>query len=64
MKCQLFHNPIDLWDYLERAIRKYKISSKTDLKDALINEWNNITDKVTSNLVNSILRRLASAIIK
>ena len=43
--------------------RKRRISSKTDLKHALINEWNNTTDKIASNLVNSIPRRLA-AIIK
>ena len=53
-------NPIEhLWDYLERAIRIHTISSKTDLKNVLINEWNNITNKITSNLVNSIPRRLA-----
>lgn len=56
-------NPIEhLWDYLDRQIRKHEISSKEDLKNALIEEWNKIPPHVTSNLVNSMPKRIAAII--
>lgn len=42
----------DLLD-LECAIRKHKISFTTDLKNDIINEWNNITNKNTSYTISS-----------
>jgi transposase len=56
-------NPIEhLWDQLERKILSHHISSKEDLKIALLEEWNNIPTSVTFNLVNSVLRRLEAVI--
>jgi hypothetical protein len=56
-------NPIEhLWDHLERKIRNHHISSKEDLKIALLEEWNNIPTSVTFNLVNSMPRRLEAVI--
>ncbi|CAK9827588.1 Transposable element Tcb1 transposase [Anthophora retusa] len=57
-------NPIEhLWDYLEKKLHNHNISSKESLKIALLEEWNKINPAVTSNLVNSMPRRL-EAIIK
>jgi transposase len=56
-------NPIEhLRDHVERKIRNHHISSKEDLKIALLEEWNNIQTRVTFNLVNSIPRTLEAVI--
>jgi len=44
----------NLWSILETNIRKHKISNKSDLKAALIEEWEEITPEVTKKLVESI----------
>ena len=56
-------NPIEhLWDELERRIRKHHISSKNQLKQLLLQEWNNIGEEVTRKLVGSMKKRLESVI--
>lgn len=52
-------NPIEnLWDYLERKIRKRTITGLPSLKNALQEEWANIPASYTQKLVDSIPRRL------
>lgn len=56
-------NPIEhLWEHLDKKIRERNISSKTDLKVALREEWSKISPDVTQNLVDSMHRRLAAVI--
>lgn len=56
-------NPIEhLWEELERRIRKHSISNKTQLKAALVEEWNNISSNITKKLVNSMPNRLNSVL--
>ena len=56
-------NPIEhVWDYLEKKIRNRKISSKEDLKRALLEEWSTIPSSYTAKLVNSMQRRLQAII--
>lgn len=56
-------NPIEnLWEVLHQNVRKRHISSKTDLRTTLKEEWEKITSEVTSNLVNSMPRRLKAVI--
>ncbi|KAF2884424.1 hypothetical protein ILUMI_21748 [Ignelater luminosus] len=58
-KSTLHLNPTEhLWDELERRIRKHHISSKTELKRLLLEEWNQIEPDVTKTLVNSTHDRL------
>ncbi|KAJ4449805.1 hypothetical protein ANN_01211 [Periplaneta americana] len=45
------------------ALRTRHITSKESLKAAIIEEWNSIPESITSNLVNSMVRRL-EAIVK
>lgn len=52
-------NPIEnLWDELDRRIRKRTIKNKQDLKNALLEEWNLISNNYTKVLVNSMQNRL------
>lgn len=56
-------NPIeDLWDFLERKIRKDCISSKLMLKEVMREEWRKISSAETSKHIESIPRRLAEVI--
>lgn len=56
-------NPIEhLWDVLDRKIRKCHISSKSDLKTVLLQEWAKISQEVTFKLATSIPSRLRSVI--
>lgn len=56
-------NPIEnLWDYLDKKIRQSSISSKTQLKERLQEEWNKIPPDFMKNLVSSMSRRLAFVI--
>lgn len=56
-------NPIEhLRDYLEKKIRSHNITSRQSLKLALLEEWQKIDRNVTSNLVNSMPRRLRAII--
>lgn len=58
-------NPIEhLWGILKRRIKEHSsITSKTALKNALINEWQAITREDCSKLVRSMPDRI-SAVIK
>ncbi|GFX82488.1 tc1-like transposase protein [Trichonephila clavipes] len=48
----------NLWNSLNLKIRKRKISSKSALKQALIEEWSNTDPTVTENLIKSMPARL------
>ena len=57
-------NPIEnLWDILEKNIRSRHISNKNDLASALNAEWDAISKSVTTNLVESMPRRLKAVIL-
>lgn len=52
-------NPIEnLWDELDRRVRKRTIKNKQDLKNALLEEWDLISHDYTKVLVNSMKNRL------
>lgn len=52
-------NPIEnLWDHLDRQIRKRKITSKETLKEALLDEWVKIPPEYTRKLAESMPNRL------
>ncbi|GBP03158.1 Transposable element Tc3 transposase [Eumeta japonica] len=54
-------NPIEnLWAYLEEKIREHNISSKTLLKQALLQEWEKILEEMCRILVESMSRRLTA----
>lgn len=54
-------NPIEnLSAYLEEKVREHHISSKTTLKQVLLEEWEKIPQEKCRNLVESIPRRLAA----
>lgn len=56
-------NPVEnLWDTLERRIRRHHISSKTQLKQVLLEEWQHIGQSVTQTLVHSMPARLTEVI--
>lgn len=56
-------NPIEhLWELLERRIRLHNIRTKCDLKQRLQEEWEKISFQDTSNLVNSMARRMQCVI--
>lgn len=58
-------NPIEhLWDELGRRVQKRHITSKTQLKEVLLQEWQNIGADVTKKLVHSMPRRLKEVISK
>lgn len=58
-------NPIEhLWEYLDERIRTRQITSKEALKTALLEEWNNIPESRTSQLVKSMPRRLEEVIAR
>lgn len=48
----------NLWSQLEIGIRKHSISNKTELKTALLEEWNKINAEDCEKLVRSIPNRL------
>ncbi|GFX79451.1 transposable element Tcb2 transposase [Trichonephila clavipes] len=54
--------PIELWDYLDRQIRKQEIKTKNDLEKSLLEEWQKIPSFVTQNLVKSVPSRLRAVI--
>lgn len=56
-------NPIEhLWYLLDLKVRKNKISSKQQLRDVLLQEWEQIGPEITQNLVSSMPRRLQAVI--
>lgn len=56
-------NPIEhIWDEMERRIRKFHITDRNSLKDALERAWNEITPEITENLVSSMPKRLQAVI--
>jgi len=57
-------NPIEhLWEHLDRKIRTSPITSKTILKQRILEEWPKIQADVTLNLVESMPRRLEAVIL-
>ncbi|GBN30377.1 Transposable element Tcb1 transposase [Araneus ventricosus] len=56
-------NPIEnIWDHLNNRIRKFKISSKNELREKLMSEWDKIEGNVCANLVKSMPKRLNEVI--
>ena len=56
--------PIEhMWDELDRRVRKRRNPPATlaQLRNALIDEWNNIPMRTVNALVNSIQRRIRAA---
>ena len=56
--------PIEhMWDELDRRVRKRRNppATLTQLRNALIDEWNNIPMRTVNALVNSIQRRIRAA---
>ena len=56
--------PIEhMWDELDRRVRKRRNRPATlaQLRNALIDEWNNIPMRTVNALVNSIQRRIRAA---
>ena len=52
-------NPIEhLWDILDKKLRQHAITNIPQLKSVIETEWNEISADETSNLVNSMPRRL------
>lgn len=57
-------NPIEhLWEELDRRVKRRPISNKSELKQALIEEWQKIGEETTKKLVHSMPNRL-DAVIK
>lgn len=56
-------NPIEnLWWELEKRVQKHHVTSKSELKAALIQEWSNISSSITNKLVQSMPKRLREVI--
>lgn len=56
-------NPIEnIWDELDRRIRKNKITCKKDLKKALVEEWDKIGSDETTNLISSMPKRIQAVL--
>ena len=56
-------NPIEhLWEHLDKQIRKRTITSQDMLRSVLVEEWEKISSEVTTNLVNSMPKRLHAVI--
>lgn len=56
-------NPIEhMWAILKRKIKEHSITSKTALKNALINEWYAISADECAKLVRSMPKRIAAVI--
>jgi transposase len=58
-------NPIEhLWDELERRVRKHssKWTNIQDMKNSLLEEWNNIPTEVCQNLVSSMTNRVKAVL--
>ena len=56
--------PIEhMWDELDRRVRKHRNPPATlaQLRNALIDEWNNIPMRTVDALVNSVQRRIRAA---
>lgn len=52
-------NPIEhLWDHLDKRLRKHNIKSKSQLKELLVAEWQQISPDITRKLVRSMENRL------
>ncbi|CAD6993666.1 unnamed protein product [Ceratitis capitata] len=56
-------NPIEhMWAILKRKIKEHSTTSKTALKNALINEWYAISADECAKLVRSMPKRIAASI--
>ena len=52
----------NLWDELNRKIRQILITSKTELKRRLVEEWAKISPQYTRTLVSSMPRRVKAVL--
>lgn len=56
-------NPIEhLWAIIEKELQKFNITSKTSLKDKILEVWSSISPSITENLVKSMHNRLQDVI--
>jgi hypothetical protein len=58
-------NPIEhVWDMLGRRVRQHRSSPQTlqDLRNVLIEEWDNISQEEVTNLISSMPQRLEAVI--
>jgi transposase len=51
-----------LWAFVEKNIRKYHISNKDQLKNAILDVWQNIPPSLTKKLVESVPRRITAVL--
>ncbi|GBM70297.1 hypothetical protein AVEN_262515-1 [Araneus ventricosus] len=52
----------NIWNNLNNRIRQFKISSKNELREKLMSEWDKIEGNVCVNLMKSIPKRLNEVI--
>ena len=56
-------NPIEhVWGYLDRQVRKHRITNFNMLKSILLEEWNKIPSSYTEKLVSLMNRRLKACV--
>lgn len=56
-------NPMEhLWEELDRRVKKRPVSTKAELKQALMEEWLGIGEETTKKLVHSMPNRLEAVI--
>ena len=56
-------NPIEnLWSILDRNLMNRKVNSEEELYNALLDGWNNLSDDIITNLINSMPRRCEEVI--
>ena len=56
-------NPIEhIWSEVERRLRRRRYKNREELKTALVEIWGTIGEEVTSNLIDSMKRRLEAVI--
>lgn len=57
-------NPIEnLWDQIDRKIRKYNITNKDNLFEAIKLEWESLTEETCSKLVDSMQNRCQAVLL-
>ena len=58
-------NPIGhLWAIIRMELQKYNITSKSMLKEKILEVWNSISPNITEKVVNSMQNRLRSVITR
>ena len=57
-------NPIEnLWSILDHNLKNRKVNTEEELYNALLDGWNNLSDDIITNLINTMHRR-CEAVIK